>query len=188
MRLLEASSELPKPRTGQSWHGQAKIAHRTLRLGRAFDRFRSEDGQNLVELAFTLLLFIFLCFAVLEFGHLFFVEMNVQNAVQEAARYGSTGNHLPDPKHPGSSLSRVISITDTLKNNSIGVQFSNIQISSLLGGAGSAGGPGDLMTITATVNMPLMTPLIAPLFPHGQYTFNASVTVKNEPFPPSLTK
>lgn len=149
--------------------------------------FRSEDGQNLVELSFTFLLFIFLCFAVLEFGHLFFVEMDVQSALQEAARYGSTGNHLPDPKNPGNSLSRVISITDTLENDAIGVKFSNIQISSATGGAGSAGGPGDLLTLSATVNMPLMTPLIGQFFKNGQYTFTSSITVKNEPFPPSLT-
>jgi hypothetical protein len=81
----------------------------------------------------------------------------------------------------------VTSIIDTLENDSIGVQFASIQVSSLNGGSGSGGGPGDMLTLSATVNMPLLTPLIAQMFQNGQYTFNASVTVKNEPFLPKLT-
>ncbi len=151
-------------------------------------RSRSEEGQSLVEFALAALMFLVLMFAVFDFGHLFFVEMAVQNAIQEAARYGSTGNHLPDPNNPGKSLSRVISITNTLQNGSFGVTFSNIQISSLGGGAGSAGGPGDLLTVSTTVSMPLMTPVIAQMFPNGRFVFTPSVTIKNEPFPPSQTK
>lgn len=151
-------------------------------------RFRSEEGQSLVEFALVFMVFIFLVFAIFDFGHLFFVEMDVQNAIQEAARYGSTGNHLPDPKNPGSSLSRATSIIDTFENDAVGVKVTNIQVSSLNGGSGSAGGPGDSLTVTATVSMPLMTPLIARMFPHGQYTFTASTTVMNEPFPPSQAK
>jgi Flp pilus assembly protein TadG len=151
-------------------------------------RSRSEEGQSLVEFALAFLVFIFLVFAIFDFGHLFFVQMDVQNAIQEAARYGSTGNHLTNPRNPNQTLSRVTSIIDTLKSDAMGVRFSNIQVSSLIGGARSAGGPGDLMTVAATVNMPLMTPMIAQMFPNGQYTFTASVTVMNEPFPPSLTK
>ena len=153
-----------------------------------FRASKREEGQSLVEFALTFALFIFLVFAVFDFGHLFFVKMSVQNALQEAARYGSTGNHLPDPKNPGSYLSRVTSIVNTLQNDAMGVQISNIQISSLSGGSGSGGGPGDMLTVSATVNMPLMTPPIAAMFPNGQYTFNASITVKNEPFPSSQTK
>lgn len=150
--------------------------------------FRSEEGQSLVEFALTALVFFVLMFAVFDFGHLFFVEMSAQNAIQEAARYGSTGNHLPDPSNPGKSLSRVMSITNTLKQDAFGVTISNIQISSLGGGSGSAGGPGDLLTVSTTVSMPLMTPVIAQMFPNGQFTFTPSVTIKNEPFSPSQTK
>jgi Flp pilus assembly protein TadG len=151
-------------------------------------RSQSEEGQSLVEFALTSLMFFFLMFAVFDFGHLFFEEMDVQYSLQEAVRYGSTGNHLPDPKNPGNVLSRVVSITDTFENSVMGATISNIQISSLLGGSGSAGGPGDMLTVTATASTPLMTPLIAQLFPNGQFTFTQSITVKNEPFPPSETK
>lgn len=151
-------------------------------------RSQSEEGQSLVEFAFSSVMFFVLVFALFDFAHLFFVEMDVQNAIQEAARYGSTGNHLPDPKNPGNSLSRVTSIINTLRNDAWGVSISNIQVSSVNGGKGSAGGPGDLMTLSATVNMPLMTPVIAGMFQNGQFTFTSSVTVMNEPFPPGQTK
>ena len=151
-------------------------------------RSRSEEGTSLVEFAFAAMIFFFLVFAVFDFGHLFFVEMEVQNAIQEAARYGSTGQHLPDPKNPGNTLSRVTSIINTFQNDAIGVNISNIQVTSLNGGSGSAGGPGDMLTVSATVNMPLMTPVIAQLFPNGQFTFYLSITIKNEPFPPGQTK
>jgi Flp pilus assembly protein TadG len=161
-----------------------------MKLRHLVRRSRSEEGQSLVEFALAFMMFIFLVFAIFDFGHLFFVEMDVQNAIQEAARYGSTGNHLPDPKNPDNTLSRVTSIIDTLEKDAIGVQFSSIQITNTLNGTTSqgAGAPGALMTVAATVKMPLMTPLIARMFPNGQYTFTASVTVMNEPFPSSLTK
>ena len=188
MRLAEYLSKSPMIWDVQQWRGRAKTVTWIQGLRHLLCRSRSEDGQSLVEFALTFLLFIFLIFAVLDFGHLLFVKMDVQNAIQEAARYGSTGNHLPDSKNPGESLSRVTSIINTLENDSMGVQFSSIQVSSLNGGSGSGGGPGDMLTVSATVNMPLFTPLIARMFPNGQYTFQASITVKNEPFPPGQTQ
>lgn len=170
------------------WRRSEKTVTWIRGLQHLFCRSRSEDGQSLVEFALTFSLFIFLVFAVFDFGHLFFVVMNVQNAIQDAARYGSTGNHLPDPKNPGKTLSRVTSIINTLKDDAVGVQISNVQVTSLNGGSGSGGGPGDMLTVTASVDMPLMTPVIAQLFPNGKYTFNASITIKNEPFPASQTK
>jgi Flp pilus assembly protein TadG len=188
MRFSGYLSKSPIMPDGEEWRGMGKTVPRIHGLRRLLCRSRSEEGQSLVEFALVFLVFIFLVFAIFDFGHLFFVEMAAQNAIQEAARYGSTGQHLPDPKNPGNTLSRVISIEDTLNNDSIGVQFSNPQITSAVGGSGSAGGPGDMLTLSATVNMPLMTPMIARMFPNGQYTFTASVTIMNEPFPPSQTK
>ena len=146
------------------------------------------EGQTILEFALVIVLFMFLVFGVFDFGHLFFVKMGVENAVQEAARFGSTGNHLPDPNNPGNSLSRVNSIIASLHQSPVAADITNIQISSLAGGKGSAGGPGDMMTITVTAGVPLLTPLIAQLFSKGTYTFTSSVTIKNEPFPASATK
>lgn len=160
---------------------------RVHRLRHLLRRSRSAEGQTIVEFAMVFMLFMFLVFGLFDFGRLFYVQMMVQNAVQEAARYGSTGNHLPDPNNPGKDLSRVNSIMTTLQECPVNPDITNVQISSANGGKGSAGGPGDMMTITVTSSVPLLTPLIAGLFNQGRYTFNTSVTIKNEPFPTSQT-
>lgn len=187
VRAFKRFSGFRLMRRGQPWREKPAMIPWTQGLRRVSGRFRAEDGQSIVEFAITFLVFIFLVFAVFDFGHLFFVEMDVQNAIQEAARYGSTGNHLPDPNNPGNNLTRVLSIIDTLQNNSGGVHFSSISVSSAVGGTNSGGGPGDMLTVSATAQMPLMTPLISRFFTNGQYTFSASITVMNEPFPPGLT-
>jgi hypothetical protein len=115
------------------------------------------------------------------------VETTLQNAVRQGGRYASTGNHQPDPLHPGQNLSRVNSIILVAQQAAMGLNVSNIQISSLAGGAGSAGGPGDTVTLSLTSNVKLLTPIIAHFFTNGTYTFSVSVSFKNEPFPPSST-
>jgi Flp pilus assembly protein TadG len=145
------------------------------------------SGQAMVEFLLVAPLFFFLTFAVFDFGRLFLVQMEIENAVQEAGRFASTGNHLPDPKNPGQSLSRVNSIVATLQQAAFGTQVASIQVSSLRGGAGSAGGPGDTVTVSATSNLKLMTPMVSRGFPNGTYTFTSSTSFKNEPFPPGST-
>ena len=151
-------------------------------------RFGALRGQSMAEFILVAPLYFLLTFAVMDFGRMFFVQMNLQQAVQEAARYASTGNHLPDPNNPGQNLSRVASIVADVQQMAIGASVSNVQISSLAGGAGSAGGPGDTVTVSLTTNLPLMTPMVSVFFPNGTYTFTSSATMQNEPFSPSNTK
>jgi Flp pilus assembly protein TadG len=141
----------------------------------------------MVEFILVAPLYFLLIFAVMDFGRMFFVQMNVQQAVQEAARYASTGNHLPDPNNPGQNLSRVNSIIAEVQQAAIGANVTNVQVSSLAGGAGSAGGPGDTVTVSLTTNLALLTPMVASFFPNGTYTFISSATFKNEPFSPGNT-
>lgn len=176
---------LAHPSRGQTAaDGPAKIRPQKLRPC----RLASTKGQDVVEFGIVVPLFLLLTFAVVDFGRLFFVQMNMQQAIMEAGRFASTGNHLPDPNNPGQSLSRVNSIIATLQQAAFGTQITNIQISSLRGGNGSAGGPGDTVTVAVTSNLKLMTPMISRGFPNGIYTFNSSCSFKNEPFPPGNTK
>lgn len=150
-------------------------------------RFGFRNGQSMIEFILVAPLYFLLTFAVIDFGRMFFVQMNLQQAVQEAARYASTGDHLPNPNNPGQTLSRIASIEAVLQQQAIGASVSNVQISSLAGGAGSAGGPNDTVTISLTTNLQLMTPMVAAFFPNGTYTFTSSATFRNEPFPVSQT-
>lgn len=145
----------------------------------------------MAEFAIVAPIFLMLLFGVMDYGRIFFVQMNVQQAVQDAGRLASTGSHLPDPNNAGQDLSRLQSIIATVQNEAVGVPGVNsadIQVSSLAGGANNAGGPGDTVTISLTTNLPLMTPMIGLLFTNGAYTFTSSATFKNEPFDPNNTK
>jgi TadE-like protein len=159
------------------------ISLTALRSGRT-------KGASMAEFAVVAPIFLLLIFGIMDYGRIFFVQMNVQQAVQDAGRFASTGNHLSDPNNAGTNLTRVQSIVATVQSEVIGmpgVNPSDLKISSVNGGNGSAGGPGDIVTLTLTTNLPLMTPLIGRLFINGAYTFVASATFKNEPFDPSNT-
>src|ERR1039457_141170 len=66
-------------------------------------------GQALLEIALVLWTFFVLAFALIDFSWLMFSQMNMQDAVREAGRYASTGNHLPGPG--GTTDTRIQSIT-----------------------------------------------------------------------------
>jgi Flp pilus assembly protein TadG len=140
-----------------------------------------------VEFALVAPMFFLLFFAIFDFARMFYVQMTLQNAVRQAGRYAITGNHVPDPQNHGQNLSRVNSIISVAQQAAGGLSVSGIQISSAGGGSGSAGGPGDTVTISLTSQLQLMTPIVSTFFPNGAYTFTVSVSFKNEPFPPSNT-
>ena len=137
-----------------------------------------------MEFAMAATIMFTVMFACLEFSCLMYGQMTLQNAVREAGRYAMTGNHLADPNHPGQTLSRIASISRVAQQSAMGLDVSNIQISSVLGGSNNAGGPGDTVTISLTANLPLMTALVGQYFAHGTYTTTVSATFRNEPFPP----
>jgi Flp pilus assembly protein TadG len=153
-------------------------------------------GASLVETAIVLPLFLVLVFALLDLGRLFYVQMAMQHALREAGRYAVTGRHQTDPNDPNQSLSRTNSIYNVARVNSFGLPLSGYQIRSAQGGTGTAGGPGDTVTISVTTDLRLMTPLVPMLarffgltnfMNNGVYRLTAATSFKNEPFPPSQT-
>jgi Flp pilus assembly protein TadG len=144
----------------------------------------TDGGTATLEFAVVATLLFTVLFGCFEFACLMYSQITLQNAVREAGRYAMTGNHLPDPNHPGHTLSRVASITHVAQDAAMGLDVSNIQISSVAGGSNNAGGPADTVTISLTANLPLMTALIGQYFSHGAYTTTVSATFRNEPFPP----
>jgi len=148
----------------------------------------------MVETALIIPIFLLLVFGVMDFGRLLFIQENVQQALNLGARYASTGNHQSgtDPG-TGQPYTRIASIDNYILSlaavsTSMGATLSTISITSVLGGAGSAGGPQDIESIAVTTTVPLMTPVISRFFPNGQFTFVSGASIKNEPFPPSQTK
>lgn len=154
---------------------------------RRLRQFADTSGNAITEFAFVLPLFVMMMCATLDMARLFFTETTLQNAVRAGGRYAITGNHQPDPNNPGQNLSRVNSIIAVAQQAAMGMNVSNLQISSAVGGSGSAGGPGDTVTLSLSNNVQLITPIIAQFFNHGQFPLTVSVSFLNEPFPPNLT-
>jgi len=153
------------------------------RLPRLLKRNQSSRGQALIEFSLVALTFFVLVFALIDFSWLFFNQMMMQNAVREAARYASTGDHVTNN---GTTLSRVASIEQILQDAAaVGTDIQSIVIKSALGGVGSGGGPGDTVTVQAVCDVPLLTFALGPFFTSNQFTFTVSATLKNEPFPAS---
>jgi len=151
-------------------------------------------GQSAVEFALALPTFLLMIFLAMDFGRLFFVPENVQQAVLAGARYASTGTHQSGTNAgTGLPYTRLQSIQSYIQQQAavpiaMGATLSSMQVSSIIGGAGSAGGPQDIEIISITTTVPLMTPLVSSFFPNGKYAFTATATVRNEPFPPGQTK
>lgn len=149
------------------------------------NRGGEKRGQSLVEFALVAPIFFLLVMGIFDFGRLFFTQMTLQNALRQAGRFAVTGNHLTDSQ--GQTLSRIDSILQTAQKSAVGLPVSNVQISSLQGGTGSAGGPGDTVTISLIYDMKLITPIVGQFFNNGSYHLVVSTSFKNEPFPPSQT-
>jgi hypothetical protein len=157
-------------------------------------RLGSATGQSAVEFALSLPVFFLLVFTVMDFGRMFFVQENIQRALLDGARYASTGTHKagtdPSTSQP---YTRIASIQKYVQQEasipiSMGASLSSLQVTSVQGGSGSAGGPQDIETISITTTLPLMTPFVSRFFPNKQYVFTSSATVQNEPFPPGQTR
>ena len=145
------------------------------------------SGNAITEFALVFPLFVLMMCGVVDLSRLLYMETTLQNAVRVGGRYATTGNHQPDPQHPGQTLSRVASIKVVAQQAAIGLDVTNIQVSSVTGGSGSAGGPGDTVTVALTSNVKPLTPIIANFFTHGTFSFTVSSTFQNEWFPPSQT-
>ena len=136
--------------------------------------------------------FVLIC-GVMDFGRMFFIQENIQQAVEAGARYASTGIHQSGTNpSTGRAYTRIQSINNYITQRAavpigMGASISAPTISSVQGGSGSAGGPQDIETISVTATVPLVTPFIKRFFPSGTYSFTASASIKNEPFSPTQT-
>ena len=147
-------------------------------------------GDNMVEFAIILPFFFLLMFGILDLGHLYWVQVTLENAVRQAGRFAVTGRSLP-------TMTRVASIKAIAEKAAPGFNLdpSQIIITSQLGGSSStnsasAGGlPGDTVNISVTTHLGLFTPMIGRYFgQNGVDTFTVATTFRNERFPAGETQ
>jgi Flp pilus assembly protein TadG len=154
-------------------------------------------GSNIVEFALVAPIFFLLCTGIIDLSRLFFVQMTLQDALRQAARYASTGQHLSgnDPS-TGQPYTRVASINQIITNEAAvaGMAPANmtIVVSSVNAQGGNvsnnAGTPLQTVKISLTANLHLLTGYIAQYFtPNGIYVFTLSISFKNEAFKPGCS-
>jgi Flp pilus assembly protein TadG len=156
---------------------------------------QDEAGGSLIESAFVLSVFLLLFFGAWDFAFMCYARATLQNAVRTAARYAITGN-CNNPSggcftgtNPQDRLDTIVGL---VTNYSFALSPTTVSVTCVQGvcsssygsGSNNAGGPGDLVQVTATyVYHPIIIDLIhnAP----QTYSFSASSTFKNEQFQPS---
>jgi Flp pilus assembly protein TadG len=152
-------------------------------------RKTNDSGQALVEIAFSLGIFLLLVWGTIEFGSMYSTKVTLQNAVRQAGRYAITGQCVEtagtcSETRYNSIIANIEGASDGLINSG-NVGDISIVCTNLGGGCpNNAGGPGDMVVITVTYPYKFLTGPISRFFPSG-YTIKVSSSFKNEMFPPS---
>lgn len=153
---------------------------------------RGGKGVTFIEFALVLPLLFLLVFAIIEFGHYFYVEHTLQFATREGVRLGLVGRTLNDAS--GNPLSRAASIVKMIDDkaafavNPGGLQISVYPVNpdysdpSSWQGTQDAGQPGSYMRVRTRYYYQFATPGIRAFFPDGRVLIQAQATYRNELF------
>ncbi|MGH7827212.1 MAG: TadE/TadG family type IV pilus assembly protein [Candidatus Binatia bacterium] len=150
---------------------------------------RGLRGQAVVELTFAFLIFITIFLGIVEFSHLLYTKVTLQNALRSAGRYMVTGQTALDGN--GNPIPRDQVIHDVFCDNLIAVgvpcpsgsdfQFICIEDDGTTT-ACSGGGPDDTVMVTVNLSKPALIPFFSQFFPSGGFPFQLHTTWKNEPY------
>jgi Flp pilus assembly protein TadG len=157
------------------------------------DNTRKQRGVATIEFALLApLLFLLLCIAM-DLGIALWVNLTMQYAVREGARYSVTGQSNLDPN--ATNQQRYLAIVQEIKNSSMGLYtlVSPSYVITINGATqtyttqtsystGMFGNPGDIVVLQINCIWPLLTPLIKPFFANGKFSFSVAATMRNEGF------
>ncbi|ART83641.1 hypothetical protein CBP31_14210 [Oceanisphaera profunda] len=150
-------------------------------------------GTTTVEFALVAGLFMLLMFAIIDIAMIGFVNLTMQNAVREGARYAVTGcaeldPRYGDPEEPEYKADRKEAVKFKIKEHSMGLYDRVMKEGGLTvkdpddKEVSGVGNPGQLIVIQLNGSWPLMTPLLSPFFENGNFDFTVSAAMKNEFF------
>ncbi|MDO8072668.1 pilus assembly protein [Janthinobacterium sp. SUN176] len=154
-------------------------------------------GAALVEFALIAPILFFLIAMIMELGVMFWVNLTMQYAVREGARYSITGQNNLDPA--SANKQRYEAVLQKIKDSSVGLyaMVSPVVVVNGVSQAPSAynnnmfGAAGDIVVLQVNCTWPVITPawrLMALLNPKtstsvpGQYAFSVAATMRNEAF------
>ena len=150
---------------------------------------KCQRGQAVVELTFSFLIFMTVFYGIIEFSHLLYTKVTLQNALRSAGRYMVTGRTGQDGN--GNNIPRDQMIHDVFCNNLIAIgvpcpSMSDFQFTCLPNGGTpiscSGGGPDETVMVTVNLNKPPLIPFFSQFFPAGGVGFQLHTTWKNEPY------
>lgn len=164
-----------------------------------FVQYRHMRGAAAVEFALVAPLLFLLLFAIIDLALMFWVNLSMQYAVREGARYAVTGQNDLDPS--ANAQQRYIAVIEKIKLSSMGMYdrlTPRITVTNY-GNDGSYprtdsydpgapaptlfGGPGDIIVLQLNNCTWTHMTVLAPFFNDGKYTFNVATTMRNEAFP-----
>jgi Flp pilus assembly protein TadG len=154
-----------------------------MRSKRSLERWESARGQNLVEAALIVPIFLLLTFGLIDFGTTFYIYLALENGVSQATRYAVTGQQMDDPANPtGPKLPRDTSIKMAMRQATptISIPDSAFSFYNVTKNAAGSGGPGDIIRVRVDYTVNLFTPLLRRFFTNGQLTLSVSSNMKNE--------
>lgn len=154
-------------------------------------------GATLVEFALIAPILFFLIAMIMELGVMFWVNLTMQYAVREGARYSVTGQNNLDPA--SANKQRYEAVLQKINDSSLGLyaMVSPVVVVNGVSQAPSAynnnmfGAAGDIVVLQVNCTWPVITPawrLMALLNPKtstsapGQYAFSVAATMRNEAF------
>jgi len=146
-------------------------------------RWKSARGQNLVEAALIVPIFLLLTFGLIDFGTIFYIYLALENGVSQATRYAVTGQQMDDPANPsGPKLPRDVSIKMAMRQATptISIPDSAFSFYNVTKSTAGSGGAGDVIRVRVDYTVNLFTPLLRRFFTNGQLTLSVSSTMKNE--------
>lgn len=148
----------------------------------------------MVEFALLAPLLFFLLFIIIELGILFWVNLTMQYAVREGARYAVTGQSNLDPAT--ANKQRYLAVIQRIKDSSMGL-YDRVNPAIVVNGVAQApnanmfGAPQSIVVLQLNCTWPVVTPawrlmrLLNPSRqsnPPGQYAFSVAATMRNEAF------
>ena len=147
---------------------------------------KKQKGTTCVEFAIVSTLFFLLLFSMMDFALYGFVNLTMQHAVREGARYAITGRADLDPEDESN---RTAAIKAKIRSSSFGVvervvDIDDIRVTNSNGQPVSGfGAPGEAIVIRLDCSWPSLNPFIAPNLTNGAYSFSVSAAMTNEAFP-----
>lgn len=154
----------------------------------------NRKGQATVEFALTALVLFLVLFALIDFSIMFFVNLTMQHAVREGARYAVTGQGKNGADRRKNMVDKISDSSYGLYEKNAGSRkdpeirlisypdsgaFSNYTGSEIHGDTGE---PSQVIMVQLAYSWPLLTPIIRPFFDNGQYSFVVRTTMKHEPW------